>query len=216
MVDMYITKEMWRLIIGGLQTTMFIFVFAAIFGVLLSIGLTCLCFNRKCQWLYEPLIWFVRTVRNVPAVALMMFFYYVIFAGEWNGIVVTIIALSVYTSGMLADLFSLHIQQVDRGQIEAGLSLGLTKSQCYRYIIIPQAARSMFPLIAGELQSLLQATSFVGYIGQDDLMKVVDGIREQYNDAFFPLVISSALYLALSWLITIAFNYLSEKFFKHD
>lgn len=216
MTDIFFTHEIWRLILGGLQTTMVIFVFAAIFGVLIAAGLTYLNINRQWPWLYKPLTWFVQMIRNIPAVALMMFFYYVIFAGEMNGIVVTIIALGVYTSGMMVDLFTLHIIQVDKGQIEAGMSLGLTKRQCYHYIVIPQAAKSMLPLFLSELLSLLLATSYAGYIAQEDLMKVVDAIREQHNDAFTSLIIVSALYLALSWIITVIVNSLFVKLFKHD
>ena len=116
----------------------------------------------------------------------------------------------------MEDIFSVHISQVDKGQIEAGLSLGLTRRQCYRYVVLPQAVKSMMPFFAGELRTLLQATSYAGYIAQKDLMKVVDMIREQYNDTFFPLIVVSILYLILAFGITALVNKLSVKLFKYD
>lgn len=216
MIDILLSHDTWHLILGGLRTTMIIFLFAAILSVILGIFLSYLKISHKWMWFYKPLSWFVMTIHDVPSVALMMFFYYVIFAGEMNGIIVSIIALGVYTSGTLTKLFTVHILHIDRGQIEAGLSLGLTSRQCYRHIVIPQAAKSMLPIFIGDMKALLRATSYAGYIAQKDLIKAVDAIRVQHYDTFLPLIIVSILYLVLSWLITVLINHLYVKFFKYD
>lgn len=216
MSDLFFSYDMWRLILGGLQTTIVILVFAAVLAILLGAGLSYLNVSKKWPWLYKPLELFVSTVHEIPAIAFMMFFYYVVFVGEMNGIVVSIIALGIYSSNSLGDIFSVHINHVDKGQIEAGLSLGLTRQQCYRYIVLPQAVKSMLPLFAGELRALLQATSYAGYIAQRDLMKVVDTIREQYDDTLLPLIIVSILYLMLAFIITVLVKTLYVKLFMYD
>ena len=216
MSDLFFSWDIWKLILGGLQTTVVIFLFAALLAIILGAGLAYLNINKKWPWLYNPLEWFVSIVHEVPAITFMMFFYYVVFVGELNGIIVTIIALGIYSSGNMEDIFSVHISQVDKGQIETGLSLGLTSRQCYRYVVLPQAVKSMMPFFAGELRTLLQATSYAGYIAQKDLMKVVDMIREQYDDTFFPLIVVSILYLILAFGITALVNRLSVKLFKYD
>ena len=216
MSDLFFSREMWGLILGGLQTTIVILVFAAILAILLGAGLSYLTVNKKWPWLYTPLEWFVTIVHEVPEIAFMMFFYYVIFVGQLNGVIVSIIALGIYSSGSFEDIFSIHINQVDKGQIEAGLSLGLSRRQCYRHIVFPQAAKSMMPFFAGELRTLLQATSYAGYIAQKDLMKAVDMIREQYDDTLLPLIIASILYLILAWAITVGVKALYEKIFQYD
>ena len=216
MSDLFFSWDIWKLIFGGLQTTVIILVFAAILAIILGAGLSYLNISKKWPWLYQPLEWFVSTVHEVPAITFMMFFYYVVFVGEMNGIIVSIIALGIYSSGSLEDIFCVHIHQVDKGQIEAGLSLGLTKRQCYRYVVLPQAVKSMLPLFAGELRALLQATSYAGYIAQKDLMKVVDMIREQYDDTFLPLIIVSILYLILAWIVTTLVKFLYVKLFRYD
>ena len=208
--------DMWRLILGGLRTTVIIFIFAAIAAILLGALLTYLAISHKWPWLYKPLSWFVTTVHDIPSVALMMFFYYVIFAGEMNGVVVSIIALGVYTSGSLAKIFKIHILQVGPGQIEAGRALGMTTRQCYRYIVLPQAVKSMLPLVIADLKVQLRATSYAGYIAQKDLIKAVFAVREQYADTFLPLIIVSIMYLILSWMIAQVIQFLYVKFFKYD
>ena len=131
-----------------------------------------------------------------------------------NGIVVSIIALGVYTSGSLMKIFKIHIQQVGNGQIEAGLALGLTRRQCFRHIVLPQALKSMLPLVIGELKSQLRATSYAGYIAQEDLIKSVYSVREHYSDTFLPLLLVSIMYLILSWLLAQSVQMLYDKFYK--
>ena len=201
---------------GGFQTTIIIFLFGAVWALALASFLTYLHINHKWQWLYRPLQWFVATIHDVPSVVLMMFFYYVIFSASLHGVIVSIIALGVYTSGTLTKIFKIHINQVGKEQYESGRMLGFTPRQIYRYIILPQAVKNMLPLVVGELKVLLRATSYAGYIAQKDLVKAVDTIRNQTEDVFIPLLFISLLYLFLSWLIAKSFQLLYEKLFQYD
>ena len=215
-VQSLLSLEMWRLIWGGLKTTVVIFVFAAILAILFGIGLTYLAISRKCSLFFKPVNWFVTTIHDVPSVALMMFFYYVIFAGKMNGILVSIIALGVYASSSMLRVFSVHIMQIGDGQIEAGRALGMTTRQCYRYIVLPQAVKSMNSFLVSELKTLLRATSYAGYVSQKDLIKAVFAIRDLYSDMLVPLFIASLLYLFLSRVIINQVEYWSVKLFKYD
>ena len=212
----FLTDDALHLILSGFQNTLVIFFFGAIWALLLASFLTYLYINHKWQWLYRPLQWFVATIHDVPAVVLMMFFYYVIFSASLNGIVVSIIALGVYTSGTLTKIFKIHIKQVGKEQYEAGRMLGFTSKQIYRLIVLPQAVKSMLPLVVGEMKVLLRATSYAGYIAQKDLVKAVDSIRAQTEDVFIPLLFVSLLYLLLSWMIGKIFHLLYAKFFYYD
>jgi glutamate transport system permease protein len=211
-----LAEDALQLILGGFQNTLVIFFFGAIWALVLAMFLTYLHVNHKWQWLYRPLHWFVATIHDVPAVVLMMFFYYVVFSASLNGILVSIIALGVYTSGTLTKIFKIHIKQVGKEQYEAGRMLGFTPKQIYRLIILPQAVKSMLPLVVGEMKVLLRATSYAGYIAQKDLVKAVDSIRTQTEDVFLPLLFISLLYLFLSWLIVKVFHLLHVKLFCYD
>ena len=212
----FLTDEALSLLLHGFQNTLVIFFFGAIWALLLASLLTYLYINHKWQWLFRPLNWFVATIHDVPAVVLMMFFYYVIFSGSMNGVVVSIIALGVYTSGTLTKIFKIHIKQVGKEQYEAGKMLGFSSKQIYRLIILPQAFKNMLPLVIGEIKVLLRATSYAGYIAQKDLVKAVDSIRTETGDVFLPLLFISLLYLFLSWGIVKLFHMLNVKLFHHD
>ena len=79
MSDLFFSWDIWKLILGGLQTTVVIFLFAALLAIILGAGLAYLNINKKWPWLYNPLEWFVSIVHEVPAITFMMFFYYVVF-----------------------------------------------------------------------------------------------------------------------------------------
>ena len=85
-----IDKDAWRLIQGGLYTTLVIFFFGAILAIALASLLTYMHINHRWMWIYRPLHWFVFNIHDVPSVVLMMFFYYVVFASvaSVNGICV--------------------------------------------------------------------------------------------------------------------------------
>lgn len=209
-------EDALQLIWGGFKTTIIIFFFGAILAMILGAFLTYLSITHKYPWLYKPLSWFVMTIHDVPSVVLMMFFFYVVFNGMMNGILVSIIALGIYTSGGLYKIFKIHIAQVGKEQLEVGRMLGVSSFKCYRYIILPQAVKTMLPLVGGEMKLLLRATSYSGYIAQKDLVKAVDTIRGFTYDAFVPLLLVSLLYLLLSWLIVKSLDYLSKKLFNND
>lgn len=212
----FLTDDAIGLLLHGFQNTMVISFFGAIWAFMLAIFLTYLNINKKWQWIYRPLQWFVATIHDVPAVVLMMFFYYVVFSASLNGIVVSIIALGVYISGSLTGIFKTHINHVGKEQYEAGRMLGFTTIQIYRLIVLPQAVKGMLPSIGAQMKLLLRATSYAGYVAQKDLVKAVDTIRTQTEDLFVPLLFISLIYLFLSWLIVKGLHLLNVKLFCHD
>jgi ABC-type amino acid transport system permease subunit len=204
------------LLLKGLYTTIVIFFFAAIFAVLLAALLTYMAIKHKWVCVYKPLSWMVSVLHDIPPVVLMMFFYYVVFVSSGlSGVVVSIIALGIYTSGSLYKIFKIHIMQVGKEQRESAFMLGLKERQAYHYVILPQALKSSMPLMAGELKLLLRSTSYAGYIAQKDLVKAADAIQSDTLEAFIPLFVVSLLYLFLSWAITELLCWLYKKLFVH-
>ena len=86
---------------------------------------------------------------------------------------------------------------IDKGQLEAGRSLGFSYAQTMIYIIIPQAFKNVLPALGNELIVLLKETSVSGYIAMEDLTKGGDIIRSRTFDAMMPLLAVAAIYLAV-------------------
>ena len=114
-------------------------------------------------------------------------------------------------SAYVAEMFRSSIEGIDKGQTEAGLSLGYTPVRTFTKFVMPQALANVLPVYKGELISLIKNTSIVGFIAVQDLTKVGDIIRSRTFDAFFPLVMVAVLYFALAWIFTVALDLIGPK-----
>ena len=116
------------------------------------------------------------------------------------------IAFGLNSAAYVAEIFRSGIMSIDGGQMEAGRSLGFNYVQTMRYIIMPQAFKNVLPALCNEFVVLLKETSVAGYVAVQDLTKGGDIIRSRTYDAWTPLLIVAAVYLAL----TMIFNHFAQ------
>ncbi len=196
-----IEEDRYMMIVDGLYATLIITVFAAIFGTILGGGICWMRMNRH-KWLRKTAEAYIDIMRGTPVLVLLMLMYYVVMAPvEADAILVAIITFAMNASAYICEMLRTSIESVSKGQTEAGLSLGLTKSQTFFRIVLPQAVQKVIPVYQGELISLLKNTSIVGYIAVMDMTKASDLIRSRTFDAFFPLIIVAIIYFLIAWLI---------------
>ena len=206
-----IVEDRYMLILEGLWTTVLITVFAAIFGTILG-GLVCWMRMKGNATVRKIAKVYVDLMRGTPVLVLLMIMYYIVLAPVIeSAIIVAIITFSLNASAYICEMFRSGIEGIDKGQTEAGLSLGFTNWQTFFYIVFPQVIRNIMPVYHGELISLLKNTSIVGYIAIMDMTKASDLIRSRTFDAFFPLIIVAILYFILAWLIGLLLDFLSRK-----
>lgn len=212
-----ISDGYWLLILKGFAATIAIFLLGIILAFALSISLVWMNNDRRFRFISGPIVYFIKTVHDVPSIVLIFFFYYIVFASVCiNVIVVCAISLGVYTSGTLMGAFNTHLKQVDPNQHAAAEMLGLTGWKKYRYVILPQAVKPMLPQIISAAKTHLRATSYVGYISGIDLVKVTEIIRNQTYDILVPLLLVSVIFLLLSNLIGKSLSLLYNKMFLYD
>ena len=116
----------------------------------------------------------------------------------------------------MAELIRSGISAVDKGQMEAGRSLGMSKMQTMRKIIFPQAIRYILPAIGNEFIALLKETSVAGYVAVVDLTRAGNLIRNNTYDAFNPLMVVAITYLVLVVLFTQLLGLLERRLAKSD
>ena len=142
--------------------------------------------------------------------------YYVIFASvNIDKILVAVVAFGLNSAAYVAEVIRSGINSVDKGQFEAGRSLGLTYKQTMLSIILPQAFKNILPALCNECISLLKETAISGYIGLTDLTKAGDIIRSQTFEAFIPLIAVALIYLVIVMILTVGVNKLERKL-KND
>ena len=132
-----------------------------------------------------------------------MVLFYIVFARTGlDGVWVAIIGFGMNFGAYVAEIMRTGILAVDKGQMEAALALGYTRSRAFFKIVFPQAARHFLPVFQGEFISMVKMTSVVGYIAILDLTKASDIIRSRTYEAFFPLIMTAVIYLIIVWVLT--------------
>lgn len=214
----FIEKERWRFITTGLANTLKITILALILGLLIGIVIAVIRtshdqiggkhlrgiggFFLKLGNLICRL--YLTVIRGTPTLVQLLLIFFVFLVNCNNKILVAIIAFGINSGAYIAEIIRSGIMSIDKGQMEAGRSLGLNYSQTMRKIILPQAVKNVLPAMVNEMITLLKETSICGYIGLQDLTRGGDIIRGNTFDALLPLLAVAAIYL----IIVMFFTYL--------
>lgn len=203
-------------IIEGLLNTLLISFFAVVIGVLIGIVIALIrsYHDKSGKLKVADTIsrMYVNIIRGTPVVLQLMIIYYVIFESvDINIVLVGVLAFGINSGAYVAEIIRAGINSVPSGQMEAGLSLGLTYSQTMRHIILPQAVKNILPALCNEFITLIKETSVGAYVGIVELTKASDIIASRTYDYFFPLFIIAIIYLVLTLGLTKLVGVLERK-----
>ena len=193
----------YEYIFEGLFHTIIIALFAVIIGIVIGILVSLIRnnyeINGKNKLLYKIANLYVNIIRGTPVLLQLMIIYYVIFRTvNINIVIVGVLAFGLNSAAYVSEIIRAGINSVDKGQMEAGLSLGLSYHKVMRYIILPQAILNILPALGNEFITLLKETSVGAYIGIVELTKASDIIASRTYDYFFPLIIIAIIYLIMT------------------
>ena len=124
--------------------------------------------------------------------------------------------LALNCGAYMAEIIRGGIQSVDKGQMEAGRSLGMSKLQATGKVILPQALRYILPAIGNELIALLKETAVAGYVAVVDLTRAGNLIRNNTYDAVNPLMSVALIYLLLVILLSQLLKTVEGRLNKND
>ena len=197
-----ITGQRWFLLLQGLGVTILIAVCAILIGTVLGciFALMKVSSKKVLQVIAE---FYTTVIRGIPLATQLMIFYFVIFAPlGWDRLLVAVIAYGINSGAYCTEIFRAGIQGVDIGQTEAGRSLGLSKWQTLKNIVLPQAAKAALPTYTSEFIVLIKETSVASFIAVMDLTKAGDMIRNATYNAWIPLLSCAVIYLCLTLGLT--------------
>jgi ABC-type amino acid transport system permease subunit len=146
-----------------------------------------------------------------------MIIYYVAFRDvkDINLILVASIAFGINSGAYVSEIIRAGIESIDKGQMEAGRSLGLNYFQTLKLIIMPQAIKNILPAIGNEFITLVKETSVAGYIGVMDLTKASDIIASRTYEYFCPLIIAALIYWGIVLVLTKILNLFERGLMKN-
>jgi len=194
----FINDNRYMFLLRGLGITMQVTIAAIVLGSL--IGFVIAFFRLSNSRILKRIASvYIGIIRGTPAVVQLLIIYFVVFRSiNISRVLVAIIAFGINSGAYVAEIVRGGILSVDRGQMEAGRSLGLSYYQTMYHIIIPQALKNIFPAMVNEFIVLLKETAIVGYIALEDLTKGADIIRSRTYDPVLPLMAAAVIYLLLT------------------
>lgn len=215
-IQSFIAKARYELIIEGIGTTIKASLAAIVLGVLIGM-IIALCSLSKSRVLKTISKVYTDVIRGTPSVTQLLIIYYIVFASsslpKW---LIASIAFGINSGAYVAEIIRAGIMSIDKGQTEAGRSLGMSHVQTMVYIIIPQALKNIFPALCNEFIVLIKETAIVGYIGLRDIAKAGDQIKAATYKPFMPLVGTAVIYFVMIKILTVLFAKLEKKLRKSD
>ena len=215
--ETFIVSGGYRYIIEGFQNTITITLGALVIGVVIGSLIAIIKYFAEETPCLKPFAaicdLYTTVIRGIPITVLLLIFYFVIMITA-SELTVAILAFGINSGAYMAELIRSGINAVDKGQMEAGRSLGMSRAQTMRKVIFPQAIRYILPAIGNELIALLKETSVAGYITIVDLTRGGNLIRNNTHDAINPLLLVALIYLTLVVVLTSLLGLLERKLAK--
>ena len=195
----FIYEDRWKFFLEGFGMTLLLTLSAFILGSLFGALLCALKLSRR-RWIQKIANGFVSLLVQLPTLVLLMIFVYIIFGSvPLSVVVIVIMGLTLKAGAYLADIFYSAVTSVEKGEIEAAHTLGMSKFQTFRYITLPQAISSALPIYKNQFIITLQETAIVGYLAIVDLTRASDIVSARTLNAMFGLIVISVLYLLIGW-----------------
>ncbi|MBR0277542.1 MAG: amino acid ABC transporter permease [Clostridia bacterium] len=207
----FVQNERWKFLTSGLKNTLIMTFLAVILGVIL--GALVAIIRSSYDNTYEDMQkgikktlfgilnsickLYLTVIRGTPVVVQLMIMYYIIFASSRNSLLVAVLAFGINSGAYVAEIIRSGIMSIDKGQFEAGRSLGFDYKRTMWHIIIPQAIKNVLPALANEFIVLLKETSVAGYVTIRDLTMGGNIIRAATYSAFMPLFAVAIIYLIM-------------------
>ena len=196
----------------GLWTTITLsfsaLILAMLFGLLVALlRLSNLVIGTKVA------ICFLEFVRNIPLLVLVYLFYYVLGpVFEYDRYTASVLCLAVYHSALISEILRAGINAVAQGQWEAAKSIGMSKPQMYRYIILPQSIRFMLPPMTGEVVHMVKSSAIVSVIAVAELTTLGQNIISDTYMAFEIWFTIAVIYMIVIMILSIGASQVERRY----
>jgi polar amino acid transport system permease protein len=207
--------KMPELLLGALAT-----MGLALAGMALAIVIGVLgVVARKSQ--FKPLrtlvIAFVEVVRNTPFLVQIFFIFFALplLGLRLNPTVTAIIALGINGGAYAIEIIRGGVESIHKGQIEAGLALGLHRAQVFRLIVLKPALRAIYPSLTSQFIMLTLTTSVCTSIAAYELTSVAQIIESDTFKSFEVYFTITLMYLVISWIMMGMFGFISRYYFSY-
>ncbi|MFP8778919.1 amino acid ABC transporter permease [Hydrogenophaga sp. RWCD_12] len=200
-------------VLKGLIFSVQLTLVAMIGGIVLGTVLALMRLSGK-KWLVMPAAFYVNTLRSIPLVMVILWFFLLIplLIGKPMGAELSaIITFTVFEAAYYSEIMRAGIQSVPKGQVHAGYAVGMTYGQTMQLVVLPQAFRNMLPVLMTQTIILFQDTSLVYAIGAYDLLKGFEVAGKNFNRPVETYLVAAVVYFVICFSLSMLVRRLQKK-----
>ena len=200
-------------ILKGLIFSVQLTLIAMVGGIVLGTLLALMRLSGK-PWLVMPAAAYVNTMRSIPLVMVILWFFLLIplLLGRPLGAELSaIVTFTLFEAAYYSEIMRAGIQSVPKGQVYAGYAVGMTYAQCMKLVVLPQAFRNMLPVLLTQTIILFQDTSLVYAIGAYDLLKGFEIAGKNFNRPVETYLVAAVLYFVISFSLSMLVRRLQQR-----
>ena len=232
----FIEEEGYKLMLEGLQHTILIALCSLVIGIVMGTLLSVVKVTPRTNPIVRVLHFladvYITVIRGTPVVVQLLLIYFAILSPlGWDALVVAILVFGINSSAYVAEIIRGGILAVDKGQMEAGRSLGLNKFQgqmeagrslglsygtTMLRIVLPQAIKNILPALGNEFIVLIKETSVASFITVTDLTRAAQSLNGKYYDVFVTYLVLAVVYLVLVMIATFFVNLMERRLRRSD
>lgn len=217
-----------KLLLSGLQNTLIIAVCGFIIGLVIGTIIASVKVSPKKNFRNPVARWifyivekifdiYVTVVRGTPVVVQLLLMYFAILAqAGLPALYVAIIVFGLNSGAYMSEIIRGGILSIDKGQMEAGRSLGMSYVGTMTRVVLPQSVKNITPTLINEFIALLKETSVAGYITVIDVTMVTQRIVAREYEALVPYLVLAFIYLVIVLLFTMVAKLLERRLRKSD
>ena len=200
-------------VLKGLFFSIQLTLIAMVGGIVIGTALALMRLSGK-KWLVVPAAFYVNTLRSIPLVMVILWFFLLIplLIGRPMGAELSaIITFTLFEAAYYSEIMRAGIQSVPKGQVYAGYAVGMTYRQCMQLVVLPQAFRNMLPVLLTQTIILFQDTSLVYAIGAYDLLKGFEVAGKNFNRPVETYLVAAVVYFIICFSLSMLVRRLQQK-----
>jgi glutamate/aspartate transport system permease protein len=186
---------------------------AMVGGIIWGTALALMRLSGK-PWLMMPAAAYVNTMRSIPLVMVILWFFLLIplLIGKSLGAELSaMVTFTLFEAAYYSEIMRAGIQSVPKGQVSAGYAVGMNYSQTMQLIVLPQAFRNMLPVLLTQTIILFQDTSLVYAIGAYDLLKGFEIAGKNFNRPVETYLVAAVVYFIICFSLSMTVRKLQQK-----
>lgn len=215
----WINMNGWKLFLNGLKVTLGVSAVAVIIGVAIGFILALMKLTETKKGKRTVLSTlagiYIDIIRGTPSLVQLFIMYFIVFKSHMS-LMAGMLAFGLNSGAYVAEIIRGGILSVNKGQMEAGRSLGLSYGMTMRYVIVPQAIKTILPALGNEFIVLVKETSVISFIGVVDIMKSGQFLISRTYEPFVPYISIAVVYYVIIKILSLLLNAFERRLRRND